>query len=561
MKSPAGSRRRLAARAGFVAIVAVLAGHPGIALGGAAPLEDIGRRLPVEQPRTTDSTPLPRVPAPAGAVQSAPEPFILTAVTIRGSTIFAPSDFAPLYEPYLTRQVGVADVAKLAERITEKYRGAGFFLSRAIVPAQDAAGGLLSVNIVEGYIDDVVIENSDRQGVRDRAEALVGRRPLRLADIERTLSLIADMPGISISASRIEPDPVDLSAHRLVLSIEFDRGQNSVYVDNRAPEAVGRLQTYLRASLNSILRDGDQLSVGVFTTPSSFEDLMYAEAGYSTIVNRSGTSLTASAGLTSSDADANLFGLHTKGEIARVSFLASHPFIRGRELSLWGNLGLEGRNLGGEQFGLTVYDERLRLVTASLNLRHSAGNGITTAFIEASRGLGGLGASDADDTRLSRIDARAEFLKVELLLSRYQNIGQAFGLYVAAAGQISSDPLPASEEFAVGGAQFGRAYDYSAILGDHGASGLVELRYGRETGRPFLKVYQLYGYYDIGWAWNRSQSLQPREASIASVGAGFRLTLPGSLFVTYESAWPVSQTPYMPIDYAWRNYFSISANF
>jgi hemolysin activation/secretion protein len=76
-----------------------------------------------------------------------------------------------------------------------------------------------------------------------------------------------------------------------------------------------------------------------------------------------------------------------------------------------------------------------------------------------------------------------------------------------------------------------------------------------------LKFYQLYGYYDIGWAWNRNAAPQFREVSLASAGVGLRLTLPGSLYLTYESAWPLSQTPYAPIGYAWRNYFSISASF
>ncbi len=502
-------------------------------------------------------TALPTVPEPAPVPEGA-QPFVLTAVTIRGSTVFRPEDFAPLYEPYLTRPVSVSDLAALADAMTQKYRRAGYFLSRAVIPAQSAESGLLIIDIVEAYIAEVRIEGADLRGVRERAQAVVGRRPLRLAELDRTLSLIGDMNGVAITATRIEPDPADISVHRLVLSVEIDSVQGSLYVDNRGAEAVGRLQAYGRATWNSVLSDGDQFAVGLFTTPSLLDGLMYGEAAYATIINPLGTTVTASGGLTASDAGANLFGLQTEGRVARISLSVSHPFIRGRNFSAWGNLGFDARNLHGEQFGITTYDERLRVLSASFNLRHNAANGTTVLSAEAS---GGLRRSDVDGTLLSRLDARTDFLKAELQLSRYQSIGETFGLYVAASTQLSADPLPASEEFAVGGAQFGRAYDYWAISGDHGVSGQIELRHGRDPGSPYLRFYQLYGYYDVGWVWNRTMAPQLSEWSLASAGFGFRLTFPRSLYLTYEAALPLSETPYAPTGYSWRNYFSLSLSF
>jgi len=335
------------------------------------------------------------------------------------------------------------------------------------------------------------------------------------------------MNGVSITQSRIEPNPTDMRLHRLVLSIENRMVQGSLYADNRGTESAGRLQTYARARLNSVMQEGDQFAIGFFTNPSPFKNLMYGEWSYTALMGSSGTQLTTSAGVTTSDAAANLFGLQTAGDVKRVSLRLSHPFIRSRNLSLWANLGLDVRNLRGEQFGVTVYDERLRLLSGSLSLRQDAWNGTNNLYTEITGGLGGLGASDIGDALLSRIDAHPQFLKAELLVSRYQNIGQMFGLYVALAGQISADPLPASEEFAVGGAEFGRAYDYWAISGDHGVSGQVELRHGKDPGLPLIQFYQLYGYYDVGWVWNRNAAAGFRERSLESAGVGLRLTLPG----------------------------------
>jgi hemolysin activation/secretion protein len=524
-------------------------------------LDDIGQRLPPEMPAESAEVMAPVAPAVRPSPEQGPEPFVLTAVSIRGATVFGAQDFAPLYEPYLARRVGVSELAALAEAITRKYRSAGYFLSRAVIPAQSAESGFLLIDIVEGYISEIRIEGADVRAVRERVEAIVGRRPLRLAELDRTLSLIADISGVSVTATRVEPDLADMSVHRLVLSVAFDSLQASLYVDNRGTDTVGRLQTYGRASMNSVLVDGDQFAVGLFTTPRSFEGLLYGEAAYATIINRHGTTITGSVGLTTSDVGANLFGLPTEGRIERVSLQLSHPFARSRNFSLWTIFGLEARNLRGAQSGITTYDERLRTLSDALALRHNAGNGTTLIYAEASGGLEGLGASDPHGALLSRVDARTDFMKAELQLSRYQNIGRTFGLYVAASGQLSADPLPASEEFAVGGAQFGRAYDYWAISGDHGVSTQIELRHGKNPGWPLLRFYQLYGFYDVGWVWNRNTAPEFREWSLESAGVGVRLTLPRSLYLTYESAWPLSQTPYVPLGYSWRNYFSLSVSF
>jgi len=144
-----------------LAIAAPLAGLVAVSSHAAA-LDDIGRRLPAER-ASERTTPLPRLSPPAQTAEER-QPFILTGVTLRGATVFKPQDLAPLYERYLTRFVEVSDIAKIAEAITEKYRSAGYFLSRAIVPAQETVSGLLVVEVIEGYIGDVRLEGSDMEG-------------------------------------------------------------------------------------------------------------------------------------------------------------------------------------------------------------------------------------------------------------------------------------------------------------------------------------------------------------------------------------------------------------
>ena len=58
-------------------------------------------------------------------------------VRITGSTIYSAEDLEPLYRDLVGREVPVTAIYDIAQRITAKYGGDGYVLSRAIVPPQE----------------------------------------------------------------------------------------------------------------------------------------------------------------------------------------------------------------------------------------------------------------------------------------------------------------------------------------------------------------------------------------------------------------------------------------
>jgi hemolysin activation/secretion protein len=129
----------------------------------------------------------------------------------------------------------------------------------------------------------------------------------------------------------------------------------------------------------------------------------------------------------------------------------------------------------------------------------------------------------------TRANGDHEFLRAELDATRIQDLTQDFSVKVAVHGQYSDDPLLASEEFTVGGARFGRAYDGGEIAGDHGAAGLIEFRYSDAPRNRFVDTYQLYLFYDFGSVWNIDPQVREQaQASLASIGGGVRFNLAGN---------------------------------
>jgi hemolysin activation/secretion protein len=87
-------------------------------------------------------------------------------------------------------------------------------------------------------------------------------------------------------------------------------------------------------------------------------------------------------------------------------------------------------------------------------------------------------------------------------------------------------PLLSSEEYGVGGPQFGRGFDNSEIVGDQGAAGKIELIYSHALNNNYLQALQVYSFYDIGAAWNKDPStgISPRQ-SLSSAGLGTRMQI------------------------------------
>jgi hemolysin activation/secretion protein len=221
--------------------------------------------------------------------------------------------------------------------------------------------------------------------------------------------------------------------------------------------------------------------------------------------------------------------LASVSEVERYYARITVPVLRARSQSMWVHLVADGRNtelfdpLGSDA------DEAVRALRASANYTLIEGDTRGDAMVEVAHGFDAFGASQNGEADLTRADARPQFTKVRLDVSATHKFSDRWEVFVAAAGQLADGPVVAAEEFGGGGARFGRAYDYSEIIGDHGLAGLAELRWTWRNAFKALTSLQLYAYVDAVRIWNAgSDAAQLADADLSSVGGGLRLTpVPG----------------------------------
>jgi len=129
--------------------------------------------------------------------------FLLQRMVIKGSTIYGKRKFSRLFRKYLHRRINLEEIYIIAQQITNMYRNDGYILSKAVVPPQKIEGGVVQINVIEGFVDRVAIQGQvrgPRRLLNEYRKMILRSRPLKHKDLERYLLLVDDLPGVSVKS-------------------------------------------------------------------------------------------------------------------------------------------------------------------------------------------------------------------------------------------------------------------------------------------------------------------------------------------------------------------------
>jgi len=466
--------------------------------------------------------------------------FLLTGIEIIGSTVYAPSRFVAFYEGLLARQVTLADIEAVAQKITDLYEGDGYVLSQATVPEQDVSLGVVSIRIIEGFIGEVLIEGQvegSESLLRAYASKITADRPTRLSSMERYVLLTEDLPGVSVRPL-LEPVDGDTGEYKLILDLTHDTLQGFVQVDNRGSRSVGPIQLWAGATANSVLGLYETSRVRFVTTPQT-EELLFFDFAHTQTVGTEGTTVTVAGSYSDSEPGFDLKSRDIDSAGTRFEIQAAHPVVRSRRLDVYVTGRFTFSDSEETERSARSFDDTLRVVRLGATVSFDdAAEGRNWVSAEISQGLDILGASGSDSPSLSRPGASPEFTKVTLDYSRYQKVWNNVAVLLTATGQKSSGTVLSAEEIGLGGERFGRAYDPSEVTGKDGAAGRIELQYDGALADSLLSQYQFYGFYDIGAVW---ADVPAGRQSLASAGFGVRGQFQHGLFGYVEIAQPLTR--------------------
>lgn len=507
-------------------------------------------------------TPAPDQPVPSNAKEIR---FKLTRLAIEGATVYSEQDMLADHREKLDTEISLFDIYQIAAALTAKYRNDGYILSQVVVPAQSVEDGRVRLQVVEGYIDKLTLEGVDgdrRKLVQRYADRIRQSRPLRNDVLERYLLFMNDLPG-AFARATIKPSPSIPGASDMHVQFTQQPVQGGLSLDNRGGRSLGPLRLNGDIGFNSVL--GLQERTQVRFVHSLSNELMFGFLSHEETIGPDGGKLSLSASFSRSKPEDLAFiplNLETSSQTAVLMYSYAVMRSRSQNLSLRGSFMLHE----GETKIFSVKDTRDSLRALRLGATYDIADpwyGVNLLDIELSQGIYGLGSSDNNDLFLSRRTGRVDFTKATLYAARLQSLSTHWSILAAVNAQYAFTDLLSSELYSFGGEHFGRGYDPSELVGDHGIAMKLELRYTGTGAVPgsLNFSYTGYAFYDAGIVYQRTSGGLSDSDSAASTGLGLRVSVGRHVSAYAEMAKPLTRDVLTEGNRDLRVYAGVSVRF
>ena len=386
-------------------------------------------------------------------------------------------------------------------KVTSWLKSKGWFLARAYYPEQDLSSGIVDIDIVSGRSDTgIVIERDSRTRIKKcvlRGYADHGAhagKALKKDDLERSVLLINDLPGMNVKAV-IAPGSLPGSSGVKYAVSEESLLSGVAWVDNYGNRYTGKWRGNAMVNLNDPLRYGDQLSV-MFTGSTG---LSQGQISYLAPIGTNGLKARVSLSGMEYLLQEEFLNLDFRGESGIVEAGLSYPVIRSRKTTVTTGVAYSGKRLADRRSDIELSHRHVNSGTVTLdgvNFDGWLGGGSTSGRVSMSYGdfheLNALAYQDALGN-----GSEGQFTYFNTSVSRLQRISQRTILDLSWRGQFACNNLNSSEKLYLGGPNGVRAYPVGEAGGDEGHLFNVNLRY-RLPVSPSIGNMELSGFYDAG---------------------------------------------------------------
>ncbi len=441
----------------------------------------------------------------------------------------------------LNRELDFQALQQLTNRVTDHFKQQGWLLTRAYLPRQDVTSGTIEIAILVGRLSEQqpfrveaasgTFQRTQPQRIQSYAEQMIpAGEPLKESELDRTILLLNDLPGITTSA-RMEPGDKAGETRVIITVDESELTTTSAWIDNYGSLSTGRNQANLSVQLNNPTGGGDQGTLMLIHSSGSDT----RQLGYSTPIGFEGTKLSfnysdmAYEVLTAAGLAAGL-----KGTSSTKTVTLTLPLIRSRTENINLATSYTDQHLVDDSSSGELKDKGKKVGAVTLSgdkLDRHMGGGMNNWSLALTAGDLDLSGNASDlSSDASGYKTHGSYSKVTYSLSRLQKLPGQFNLYASLNGQLAHKNLDSSENFSLGGSSGIRAYPGSEGSGDSGCRLSMELRYDwpeiTEVGR-----IQLTGFYDAG---HIKLSKDPYDVAITNAtgrnsynlqGAGVGVTL------------------------------------
>ncbi len=404
------------------------------------------------------------------------------------------------------RRVSLADAYQFAGEVQRIYASAGYALVSVTLEPKTFAQGEIRLVVTDGFIESLdlsAVPERSRALVASRLNALIGRRHVRIAEIQRHILLLGELFGIAGSSSS-RPGS-QRGGTILVIAVAETPVTAIAAVSNILPKNYGSVLFSKGVNVNNAFGLGENIHADV----SSSEDLDRVLDGTAKF-EFFGIGGTLPIGVDGFDLAAAYSQVRSRptplpntfigapgdefvaGDVQRASLRANYPLLLTVDNVVRVQLGFDYVTnslgvgpqavLGGSgqpTFGLyrDQYEDIRLAGEWAVNFPWSwGGKAVSTVFY--THGLGGRTGEGIDVEPLSRPGASPDFNKLKAEVHVNQPLPEAFQLALIGRAQTGfGSPLMMTEQLSLDGVDAVSGFGAGELYVDRGAMGRAELQH------------------------------------------------------------------------------------
>jgi hemolysin activation/secretion protein len=472
-------------------------------------------------------------------------------VHVIGSTVFSDAEIAEVTAPFKNRMLITEDLERLRLSLTLLYVNKGYLTSGAIIPDQDVASGVITVQIIEGKLTRIDIEGNRwfRSSYLSDRISLGSRTPVTLDPLQEQLQLLQQDRRIERMNAELRPGDQRGDSVLNVRVKDRNPFHASMEVNNYQTPLVGEIRGIGTLVDDNLTGHGDPLSLSYGQSSGAFP---IAYASYALPLNRYGTTFSpyyrrydfklieSPFDPLNIKTDTEIIGMSLRHPIYKTvtdevafSIIGEHLFTQS---FLFGDVPFNF--FPGFQNGAAT----VSALRFAQDWTHRTLDTVLAVRSRFSVGLNVLGATinsdpDTPDGQFFSWLGQAQAIKQfgEELLGM-QLLGRM-------DLQLTNSPLFPLEQVSLGGRYTVRGYREVTILRDNSFIASVEPRFPLlrwANGEPMV---QFAPFVDVAHGWNMGDNRAPVATStnlpdtLASVGAGLRWNILPNDRASFEVYW------------------------
>ncbi|MCT7957917.1 two-partner secretion domain-containing protein [Laspinema palackyanum] len=454
-----------------------------------------------------------------------------------GSTVFTAEQLAAATQPFLQQPLTFDRLLDARSAIAQLYFDAGYLTSGAYIPPQIVQNGVVTIQVVEGQLEDIAVRTNGRLNksyIQQRLERIISE-PVHPERVLTALQLLQLDENIETISAELSPG-VRPGTNLLTVTVqEKPLLGTQLSVDNNRAPSVGSFRQTVQTNFSNLLGLGDVATVAyTHTDGSNTWDAIYGIP----LNSRNGT-LSFYYGRGDSKIVEEPFDeleIEADSQVYEIAY--RQPFQ---------SIQTKARENSEDEY---VFQEFALGLTASRRDSQTSLLGVDFPLSP--------GANDAGETRISALRFFQEWTQREdrqVFAARSQlslgvgwfdatvNNSEPDSRFLAWRGQaqwvrrvtdntlllmrgdvqLSANALLPFEQFGLGGQDRIRGYRQDALLTDNGALASVELRLPIPLVSGGGRLVQIAPFLDAGVGWNSDDRPNPEQNALLSAGVGLRM--------------------------------------